>query len=71
VEEIIRDIRKLTASKLISTYKQFIECIDGGGGDKHISMLINDKMIFIGYSNYKMKTLSHKDINTLKIVRIL
>jgi hypothetical protein len=71
MEEIIRDIRKLTASKLISTYKQFIECIDGGGGDKHISMLINDKMIFIGYSNYKMKTLSHKDINTLKIVRIL
>jgi hypothetical protein len=71
MEEIIRDIRKLTASKLISTYKQFIECIDGGGGDKHISMLINDKMIFIGYSNYKMKTLSHKDINTLKIVSIL
>jgi hypothetical protein len=71
MEEIIRDIRKLTASKLISTYKQFIECIDGGGGDKHISMLINGKMIFIGYSNYKMKTLSHKDINTSKIVRIL
>ena len=71
MEEILESIRKLTASKLISTYKQFIECIDGGGGDKHITMLINDKLIFVGYSNYKIKTLSHKDINTSKIVCIL
>lgn len=71
MEEIIENIKKLTANKLISTYKQFIECIDGGGGDKHITMLINDKMVFIGYSNYKMKTLSHKDINTKNIVCIL
>lgn len=71
MEEIIRNVRKLTANKLISTYKQFIECIDGGGGDKHITMLVNDKMIFIGYSNYKIKTLSHKDVNTSKTIRIL